>query len=125
MSEKFILGEEFKGIDRLPDSMCLDSNTFVCSYEDNGDIVEIVVRGYVTVDFNGNRYTCFSNMPEELQKLFETGKAYEDERVYISENNWYEVFYNTDEDYDVAEIDGDYVKNLENYCKDCMELFRQ
>ena len=64
-------------------------------------------------------------MPEELQNLFATGKVYEDGRVVINENNWYEVFFNDDEDYDVAEIDGCSTSELESYCKECMELFRR
>ena len=109
---------------KLPDSMCFDSNTDICSYKDGKDTVEILVRGHVTVDFKGERYRYFSDMPDELKELFKNGKAYDDERVSILENNWYEVFFNWDEDYDVAEIEGYTPEQLKEYCKECMELFK-
>lgn len=112
-------------LEKLPDSMCLDSATHICEYHDGKDKVEIDVRGYVTVYFNGEVYRHYSDMPTELQELFKNGKAYEDERVVIDENNWYEVFFNWDQDYDVAEVEGYTEKELEDYCKECMELFRQ
>lgn len=109
----------------LPDSMCLDSGETICSYTDGDDKVEIEVRGYVTVDFNGERYRHYSDMPKELQELFKSGKAYDDDRVYILENNWYEIFFNWDEDYDVAEaVEGYNANELEEYCKECMNLFK-
>ena len=109
----------------LPDSMCLDSGEAICSYTEGNNKVEIEVRGYVTVDFNEERYRHYSDMPKELQELFQNGKAYEDERVCILENNWYEIFFNWDEDYDVAEaIEGYDAIQLEEYCKECMDLFK-
>lgn len=33
-----------------------------------------------------------SNFPTELMELFESGLVDTDERVYIHENNWWEVF---------------------------------
>ena len=110
----------------LPDSMCLDSGEAICSYADGSDKVEIEVRGHVTVDFNGERYRHYSDMPKELQELFESGKAYDDDRVCILENNWYELFFNWDEDYDVAEaVEGYNANQLEEYCKECMALFKE
>lgn len=112
-------------LNKLPDSMCLNSGTHICHYEDGEDTIDIDVRGYVTVWFEGNQYNCYSDMPPRLKELFDNGKVYEDERVVIDENNWYEVFFNWDEDYDVAEIEGYTPKELEDYCKECMGLFRR
>ena len=112
-------------LNKLPDSMCLNSGTYICHYEDGDDTIDIDVRGHVTVGFKEEEtYRHFTDMPEELQELFLTGKAYEDDRVVIEENNWYEVFFNWDEDYDVAEVEGYTPKELEEYCKECMALFR-
>lgn len=108
----------------LPDSMCFDSGTNICHYTDGNNTIDIDVRGYVTVDFENERYKHFSDMPIELQELFKTGKAYDDKRVIINENNWYEVFFNWDEDYDIAEIEGINTNELERYCIECLELFR-
>ena len=112
-------------LNKLPDSMCFDSGTNICHYEDGDDIIDIDVRGYVTVDFDEKTYRHFSDMPKELQELFINGKAYEDERVLITENNWYEVFFNWDQDYDIAEVEGYTQKELEDYCKECMNLFKR
>lgn len=112
-------------LEKLPDSMCLNSNTHICHYEDGIDTIDIDVRGYVTVNFKGETYRHFTDMPKELQELFLTGMAYENDDVEIHENNWYEVFFNCDQDYDVAEIEGYTPKELEEYCKECMKLFRQ
>ena len=110
----------------LPDSMCLDSGELICSYINGDDKVEIEVRGYVTVDFDGERYRHYSDMPKELQDLFKNGKAYDDDRVCILENNWYEVFFNWDEAYEVAEeVTGYNTNELEEYCKECMDLFKE
>ena len=111
-------------VDTLPDSMCFDSGTDVCRYEDGEDVVEIEVRGYVTVDFKGDRYCHYSDMPLELQKMFQDGTAYDSDEVEILENNWYEVFFNWDEGYDVAEIEDTNIADLESYCKECMDLFK-
>ena len=112
-------------LDKLPDSMCFDSGINICHYEDGNDTIDIDVRGYVTVYFNDEEYRHFTDMPKELQEMFVTGKAYEDSRVVISENNWYEIFFNYDEDYDIAEVEGYTPEELEDYCKDCMDLFRR
>ena len=112
-------------LNKLPDSMCFDSGINICHYEDRNDTIDIDVRGYVTVCYKNKIYRHFSDMPKELQDLFKNGKAYEDEEVIINENNWYEVFFNWDEDYDVAEIEAYTPKELEDYCKECMDLFRE
>lgn len=109
---------------KLPDSMCFDSGTHICHYKDGTDSVDIDVRGYVTVDFKEERFSHFSDMPSELQLMFKNGSAYNDDRVCILENNWYEVFFNYDESYDVAEIEGYTEKELEEFCIECMKMFR-
>ena len=108
----------------LPDSMCMDSGELICTYKDGNNTIEIETRGRVDVNFRGERYRYYSDMPSELQELFDNGEVYDDDRVEISGNNWYEVFLNYNEEYDVAEIEGYTVEELENYCKHCMELFR-
>lgn len=121
-------GEEmfklFLNVEKLPDSMCLDSGTEICRYEDDGASVTIGVRGCVKVEYDGCYYRSFSGMPLELQNMFYNGSAYNNPKVIVHEGNWYEVFFNQDEQCDVAEIDGEEVANLEGYCRDCMELFK-
>ena len=109
---------------KLPDSMCYDSNTTICTYTNENDRIDIEVRGYVKVLYNGEVYEHYSDMPEELQKLFTTGEAYDDNKIDIQENNWYEVSFNHDENYDVVEVDGYTPDELEQCCKDYLKLFK-
>lgn len=108
----------------LSDSMCFDSGTKICQYKDGKDTVEIEVRGKVRVIYKGTAYTRYSEMPKKLKELFNTGKAYYDELVQIEASNWYEVLFNNDEDYDIAEVEHYHSEQLEAYCKECMELFK-
>lgn len=116
--------EKYVDFKKLPDSMCLDSGTSICRLEDGNDTLSIEVRGYVKVEYDGYYYRHYSDMPVTLQKMFAEGTAYNNPEVTIHEGNWYEVFYNQDKQYDVAEIDGEDVSDLEGYCRGCMELFR-
>lgn len=111
-------------IDKLPDSMCYDSSTTICTYTNGSDRIDIEVRGYVTVWYNGQVYRHYSDMPKELQKLFITGEAYSNDQVDIQENNWYEVFFNYDEHYDIVDIDGYTPTELEQCCKEYLDTFK-
>ena len=81
----------------IGDSMCFDSGTTIMSadicIENTADIqIDLCACGHVKVDFCDNVYKCASNFPTELMELFESGLVDTDERVYIHENNWWEVF---------------------------------
>lgn len=81
----------------IGDSMCFDSGTTIMSADiciENTEDVQIELRacGHVKVDFCDDVYKCASNFPTELMELFESGLVYTDERVYIHENNWWEIF---------------------------------
>ena len=81
----------------IGDSMCFDSGTTIMSADiciENIADVQIDMRacGHVKVDFCDDVYKCASNFPAELMELFESGLVYTDERVYIHENNWWEIF---------------------------------
>ena len=75
----------------INDSMELDSGQVVATLETNDLLIEIRVEGYVRVVFNNEVYKASSQFPKELLELFHNGKAYNDERVYIDDNNWFEV----------------------------------
>lgn len=80
----------------INDSMELDSGQVVATLETNDLLIEIRVEGYVRVVFNNAVYAASSQMPQELIDLFHNGgeeyeKALEDGRLYIDDNNWFEV----------------------------------
>ena len=80
------------------DSMELNSNTTCASL--TGTLrdgtkfgVHLEVQGYVSVIYKGQFYSCASDMPEELIKLFhEGGYSPEEEDLTVNENNWFELF---------------------------------
>lgn len=79
-------------------SMLFDRGTEVASYEltdaDGGGVVSLYVCGDVRIDFEGTIYRYATEMPDELRELIRNGKLDEDERVYVWENNWFEVLLN-------------------------------
>lgn len=87
-------------IDLVPtnDSMELNSNTTCARLE--GELkdgtrfkVLLEVQGKVTVIWKGQLYSCASEMPAELIRLFhEGGYSPSDEDLSVNENNWFEVF---------------------------------
>jgi hypothetical protein len=81
----------------IGDSMCFDSGTTIMSanicIENKADVqIDLRACGHVKVDFCDDVYKCASNFPTELMELFESGLVDTDERVYIHENNWWEIF---------------------------------
>ena len=86
---------EFKcytDLSNINDSMELDSGSVIAELKKDNYMLELRVCGEVKVYFDDDIFKCASQMPDELLQLFHEGKAYEDERVSVIENNWFEVF---------------------------------
>lgn len=86
---------EFKcytDLSNINDSMELDSGFVRAELKKDNYMLELRTCGEVRVDFEDGRYTCASNMPDELIEMFHNGAAYEDNRVHIIDNNWFELF---------------------------------
>jgi hypothetical protein len=116
--------------DKVLDSMCYDSGEVICSYGTEDNYIQIVVRGFVKVFYKDGDYRHFSDMPEDLQKLFLEGKYYKLAEVAETwENNWHEVEYIKDgvyEDGDVAEFGTPATKEeMEGICKEYLEYYRK
>lgn len=88
--------EVFENLENVKDSMQFNSNTEIALLTlGNGKTASIEVGGEVMVEWNGERYSSPSEFPQELKNLIETDDRWEDdERVYIHNNNWFELFYN-------------------------------
>lgn len=82
-------------LDKCIDSMLLDSDQEVATYEltdaDGGGEVSVQVLGKVWVWFDGSYYDKATQMPDELLKIIRDGKLWNDERVNVLENNWFEA----------------------------------
>lgn len=115
------------------DSMCYDSGTQICSYGTEDNYVNVVIRGYVNVDYKDDRYWHASEMPDELIQMFRDGEAYNWENkenpVFINENNWYEIEWIKNGDCihaDVFEIGTPATKKeLEEGCKETLKIWNE
>lgn len=112
------------------DSMCYDSGTSICFYGTNDEYVEVAVQGYVGVFYKGEKYCHFSDMPEELQKMFIKGQWKKlDQVAHIDENNWFEIFYVKNGEClysDVVEMGTPLSeKELKECCKECLKDYKK
>jgi hypothetical protein len=82
-------------LSKCVDSMLSDSDQEVATYEltdaDGGGEVSIQVLGAVLVKFDDEYYESASQMPEELLEIIREGELWNDERVEVTENNWFEA----------------------------------
>ena len=100
--EKYVF-KLYEDLTNIHDSMQLDSNTVIAELVDDKDVIRVSleVKGEVKVfwnpdgdPFDGNYYNYPSEFPEGLKKLIaEDDQWFENEHLYISENNWFEVFF--------------------------------
>lgn len=86
---------------KVTDSMELDSGTQIAELKDDGITASLEVRGEVKVFWNGDCYTTPSDFPKTLKDLIHNSGIEKkhwtcDPRVYVSENNWFEVLYAED-----------------------------
>lgn len=102
--------KQYVDMTEINDSMLLSSGTVVAELEVSGLTAEIRAVGLVRVRFDGSVYKDFSQFPKELVQIIKDGKLYEDSRVEVDFNNWFEMFYfqNGKEvcDSDLVDIEG-------------------
>lgn len=90
--------EMFIDMREINDSMLIDSNTTIASLAlPNGDKATIEVQGDIKVEFEGKYYQNPSEFPATLKDLIKNSTFdnpwYENDKVIVWENNWFEVFY--------------------------------
>ena len=79
----------------IVDTLQLDSDTEICAYYDNnkGISSSVFIKGEVRVTYKGETYKTPSEFPEELKKLIKKDREWENnDDVYVSENNWAELY---------------------------------
>ena len=104
---------------KIVDSMQLDSGTEIAGMKLDNITASLEVRGEVKVwwnenggsPFEGDYYTIPSQFPQGLKDLILNDRWYDcDGAVYVSENNWFEVFTAIDDamgpDSDVVDVEG-------------------
>ena len=82
--------------------------------------ISLVVNGDVSVKFNGENYFGASDFSDELTELFKQGKAYDDDRVEIYLNNWFEYLWEDDAEVEEADLSvsspADVLSNMMYFC---------
>ena len=84
----------------VSDSLLISSGTEIASMKYKGSEAVIEVRGEVKIAFNPHGighgaddiYRDVHEMPDELKEII-SSRAFDDERIFFDENNWFELFY--------------------------------
>lgn len=122
---------QYEDMKPIKDSMQFDSDTEICSYvsPDGKFTVTIEVRGEVRLTYNDETYTKPSEFPQEVKEIIKNGDLWNNDEVYIGNNNWFELFiWDCDGDYidsDVVDIEGKTPEDIAEYCETCLEKFRR
>lgn len=89
-----------ENLSQYTDAMLFDSGEVIASMDyfddekNKGITMVLEVRGHVNVSFDGVDYYHASEFPEELTKLIKKDPDWmNNERVYVSENNWFEFIF--------------------------------
>lgn len=76
----------------IHDSMEVESGTTLATLHCGDLSAKIEVVGEVRVIFDDTIYKSPARFPEELARAFRDGTAYNDPRIAVANNNWFEVF---------------------------------
>lgn len=119
----------FVPLEKCVDSMLFDSGEVIAIMElDDTYSVCIEVMGEVRVTYKDELYTKASDMPDELLAKFRDLSAYEDNDIYIGNNNWFDIIFKKngviDPDDDVADIEGLSEDELKELMYDALMHYR-
>lgn len=81
----------YENTKNIKDSLQFDSGTLIAEYIDNDLSARIEVVGDVRIIFKGDVFKYPSNFSDELKQIVAEGNVYDDERIEVCENNWFEV----------------------------------
>lgn len=131
---------QFIDLKNIKDSMQLDSGQVIATLQTPEGFLSLEVKGEVRVFWDadgldagfgvyGECYRHPSLFDNELKKLIETKEDWEnDKRVYVIDNNWFEVFYGIDDEdlapiSDVVDVEGLSSKELESMMLDTLTTY--
>lgn len=81
----------YENTKNIKDSLQFDSGTLIAEYIDNDLSARIEVVGDVRIIFEGDVFKYPSNFSDELKQIVAEGNVYDDERIEVCENNWFEL----------------------------------
>ena len=96
----------YENMENIADSMQFENGAEIARYEDGDYTAYVSVTGDVRVLFSpsGNdedtkEYCYVSEFPQELKDIIAEGNLYNDNRIQVENNNWFEltVFFGSDE----------------------------
>ena len=133
---------QFEDMKNIKDSMQIDSDTEICSYEapDGKFKVTIEVRGEVNLIYyptgkpdedEAENYRYPSEFPQEVKDIIAQGDLFDSDKIYVDNNNWFELFIWDDEnnylDSDVIDgyIEGETPEYIAEYCENYLETVRR
>lgn len=107
----------YEDMTNIVDSMQISSGTVIADLKGtdaNGKAIDayIIVHGEVSVTFEGEDYDDPADFPVELKKIITQDRLWADERVYVSNNNWFELVVNEGYDAQVIDCEGSCVGTL-------------
>lgn len=118
-------------LSQYTESMLFSSDTMVAeaTFEDkNGNRIEfwLGTRGEVDVDFfedglddDPTNYDDPDDFPEELIDIIKAGELWQDERVCVTDNNWFEVIYDVyNKDGELLHSNGEMFEDFDNLSPD-------
>lgn len=107
----------YEDMTNIVDSMQISSGTVIADLKGtdaNGKAIDayIIVHGEVSVTFEGEDYDDPADFPVELKEIIKQDRLWADERVYVSNNNWFELVVNEGYDAQVIDCEGSCVAAL-------------
>lgn len=89
--------KQYVDLINVGDSMELDSGQIIAEMQYGNISASLEVRGDVKVTFDDQTYLCPSDFPQKLKEMIHTDRNwYNSKSVYVSENNWFELFVSCD-----------------------------
>lgn len=114
-------------LDKIYDSMQLDSNQTIAHLKIDGYDITLEVKGHVRVVYKDQVYKHASDFPNELLQLFAEQKAGDCPDLFVDDNNWFEVFIEKDGVFmssEVADFCGLDVPSIFSYLYETYEDFK-
>lgn len=82
--------EVYQNLKDCKDSMLFNAGERIAKYGTDDNYVLLTVYGEVRVEYKGEYYYRVTDMPQDLVDMFENGRAYDSDYVYIGNNNWFD-----------------------------------
>lgn len=117
----------YKDLSGVKDSMLLESNTVIAALEQNGEtLATLEVRGEVSVEYKGQDYYSVREFPDDLKTLIAIDPYWQNNPdVYVSMNNWFELFDTNSYKSDIVNPEGNSLKEVYELMADGLNALKE